>query len=96
MTIHRPDARPFGGFGLFLDQDGVEPDIFAFQQGAKAVILSLFLGRPSVEWRQAAPGFGTARFGAGHAGLRTGVIGLALSQRSWWRAGRSAGPSPGV
>jgi hypothetical protein len=45
MTIHRPDARPFGGFGLFLDKDGVQPDVFEFQQGAKAVILGLFLRR---------------------------------------------------
>ena len=34
MTIERPDARPFGGLGLFLDQDGVQPDVFEFQQAA--------------------------------------------------------------
>ncbi|MDX2334388.1 hypothetical protein [Brevundimonas vesicularis] len=48
MTIHRSDARPFGGFGLLLNQDGVQPDVFEFQQGAKTVILGLFLGRLSV------------------------------------------------
>ncbi|WP_112861801.1 hypothetical protein [Brevundimonas vesicularis] len=82
MTIHRPDARPFGGFGLLLDQDGVQPDVFEFQQGAKTLILLLFFGRLSVGRRETATGFGTARFGAGHAGLRTRVIGFARSQRS--------------
>jgi len=82
MTIERPDARPFGGLGLFLDQDGVQPDVFEFQQGAKTVILRLFLGRLSVGRRQAATGFWTTGFGASHAGLRTRVIGFARSQRS--------------
>jgi len=82
VTIERPDARPFGGLGLLLNQDGVQPDIFEFQQGAKTVILGLFLGRLSVGRRETATGFGTARFGAGHADLRTRVIGFARSQRS--------------
>ncbi len=76
MTIHRPDARPFGGLGLFLDQDGVQPDVFEFQQGAKALVLRLFLGRLSVGRRETATGFGTTGFGASHAGLRTRVIGF--------------------
>ncbi len=82
MTIHRPDARPFGGLSLFLNQDGVQPDVFEFQQGAKALVLRLFLGRLSVGRRQAATGFGTTGFGTGHASLRTGGIGFARSQRS--------------
>ncbi|WP_295192359.1 hypothetical protein [uncultured Brevundimonas sp.] len=77
MTIHRPDARPFGGLGLFLDQDGVQPDVFEFQQGAKALVLRLFLGRLSVGRREAATGFWTTGFGASHAGLRARVIGFA-------------------
>jgi len=82
MTIERPDARPFGGLGLFLDQDGVQPDVFEFQQGAKALVLRLFLGRLSVGRRETATGFGTTGFRTGHAGLRTWGIGFARSQRS--------------
>jgi len=77
MTIERPDARPFGGLGLFLDQDGVQPEVFEFQQGAKALVLRLFLGRLSVGRWEAATGFWTTGFGASHAGLRTRVIGFA-------------------
>ena len=92
MTIHRPDARPFGGFGLFLDQDGVQPDVFKFQQGAKAFIRGLFLGRLSVGQRQAATGFGTARLGRAKRVFGQGVS----ASRGLSEVGRGLSGAPGL
>jgi len=92
MTIHRPDARPFGGLGLFLDQDGVQPDVFEFQQGAKALVLRLFLGRLSVGRWEAATGFWTARLGRAKRVFGQGVS----ASRGLSEVGRGLSGAPGL